>query len=72
MEGIIKEFKDEYTVVVEYVEQGKKKLEIMRIADSEGSQVKKNDRVAFNLTERDAYRRVICRVINKNENNWFL
>lgn len=69
MEGIIKQFKGEYTVVVEYVENSKIKLEIMRIVDFEGNQVKKSDRVVFDLTERDAYRRVICRVINKNESN---
>ncbi|EKO3388316.1 hypothetical protein OMA37_000071 [Vibrio fluvialis] len=63
MEGIIKYFKDDYTVVIEYKKNGKEKSEIMRIVDSTEDRIKKGGKVKFDLTEKDTYGRIICRVI---------
>ncbi|WHR53935.1 hypothetical protein O8413_17435 [Vibrio furnissii] len=63
MEGTIKDFKDDYTVVIEYKKNGKEISEIMRIVDSTEDRIKKGGKVKFDLTEKDTYGRIICRVI---------
>lgn len=65
MEGVIKRFQDEYTVVVQYSENGIEKSQVMRIVGFKGSHIKEGDRVRFDMAEKDAYRRIICRVIDR-------
>lgn len=71
MEGVIKRFMDEYTVVVEYLDSGSKKSEIMRVVDFEVGKIEAGDRVRFDLAEKDKFNRIICRVVNKSEYDWF-
>ncbi|MGL5739434.1 MAG: hypothetical protein ACRCYJ_11345, partial [Plesiomonas shigelloides] len=67
MEGVIKRLMDEYTVVVEYLDSGSKKSEIMRVVDFELGQIEAGDRVRFDLAKKDMFNRIICRVVNKSE-----
>ncbi|EKO3915559.1 MULTISPECIES: hypothetical protein [Vibrio] len=71
MEGTIKDIKDDYTIVVEYKKNGKEKSEIMRIVDSTEEQIKKGGKVKFDLTEKDIYGRIICRVIKQRGHDRF-
>ncbi|HCH2593630.1 TPA: hypothetical protein NKS49_004505 [Vibrio parahaemolyticus] len=71
MEGVIKRFMDEYTVVVEYLDRVSKKSEIMRVVDSEVGQIEVGDRVRFDLAKKDKFNRIVCRVVNKSEHDWF-
>ncbi|MGI2050013.1 hypothetical protein [Shewanella oncorhynchi] len=65
MEGTIEKILDELTVTVKYSEKGKNISNIMRIENTEKINIKIGYRVQFNIHNKDAYRRIICRVVDE-------